>query len=305
MTLLGLLITAVSLAGCASDPRSTAERNEEAWAKMMTEAQWHESSGRVQEAITRYVGAIDLKPTAAVWHRIGVLHLQQKDEYSAMSAFQQAVALDAEFAPAYEEMGLLFLHWKQKDKARAVLSRALELDDTRWRSHNAMAILADLELRHDDARALYTIALQHKPDSAAIINNIGYSRFLAGDADRAAEYLVQALRIDAEHQVAWGNLAKVMARQGRYADAFNILERKHPTAVAYHDVGYIALLNGDFVQAEDYLSKALSSSPRYFEEAFHNRTAARNRLIGNREGSFVVRQSAEFPYCIGLGGSGC
>jgi len=63
--------------------------------------------------------------------------------------------------------------------------------------------------------------------------------------------------------------------------------------------------NGEYARAEDLFTKALHASPRYFEEADKNRELARNRLLGNQEGSFLVREDAINPYCIGLGEEGC
>lgn len=299
-----LLLTINLSLGCALNSRN-ADLDEQARNALVAEARWHEANDLPQDAITSYMGAVNLKPEAEIWYRIGLLHLKLDEEFPAMGAFEQSVALNSQFAAGFEEIGLLLLHWKQNAKAAVALQRALALDDQLWRSHNALAIIADLDKRHADAIEGYRAALALRPGSASILNNLGYSQFLNGESDEAAEYLVQAVGVDAEHDVAWSNLAKVMARDRRYADAFNILERKLPTAFAYHDVGYIALLNGDYVNAEEYLSKAMNASSTHFEAAFRNRTAARNRLIGNQEGLFVVRDDTEYPFCTGLGGSEC
>lgn len=304
-TLALTVVVVSSLAGCASTQNATIDYNQAAWNQLVGEGRQHADAGRTHEAITSFIGAIDLNATAPLWHSVGTLYLRNGEEYPAMTAFEQALGEDSSYAPAMEDLGLLLLHWKQKEKARAVFTQALKLDNTLWRAHNAMGVIADLEGHFEQAELSYQTALEHKPESPDILNNMGYSQFLKNEPEAASEFLVEAVKLDANHGLAWTNLAKVMAREGRYADAFNILERSYPTAIAYHDVGYIALLNDDFVRAEDYMTKALNASPTYFDEAFRNRTTARNRLIGNREGTAMARRDAEYPYCTGLAGSDC
>lgn len=297
--------TVLVVSACASNPSIEVDYDLDARNQLMTEGRLHMNAGRTQEAITSYMGAVDLKPDAEVWHRVGTLYLGQGEEYPAMTAFEQAVDQSPDYLPALQDMGLLLLKWKQKDRAQAVLTHVLKRDENRWQIHNALGVIADLESRHAAAMAHYQQALALNPDSADVMNNMGYSNFLVDDPVAASDYLVDALRHDGNHKVAWLNLAKTMARKGRYADAFNILAQRQERPFAYHDVGYIALLNGDFLRAENYLTKALNDSPTHFDEAYRNRSTARNRLIGNMEGTVVSRRGAEYPYCIGLSVSDC
>jgi Flp pilus assembly protein TadD len=276
-----------------------------AYNAVVEQAQESISQGNVPEAIMHYMNAQTIMPTAGIWHEIGLLQLSQGNEFPAMSAFQSAIVEDPNHAPSLEYAGLLYLDWKQSRRAGIALSRAVEADPSLWRSHNGLGIVADMAGDFPAAQKHYASALELEPSSPDILNNIGYSHFLSGNNDRAQQALDDAIKQNREHKIAWNNLALVFARQGRYGDAYNILASNHNKAIAYHDVGYIALLNADYVFADEYLSKAINASPTYFEEAFHNRAAARNRMIGNREGSFVTRRETEYPYCIALGAKSC
>ena len=272
---------------------------------MTSKAVMHERRGNYSSALASYMSAVQLTPGADLWHQIGRMHLGMHDEMQAMAAFGNAVALDEAHAPSLEAVGLINLKWKQTTLSREFLERAIVADDSSWKAHNGLAIIDSLNRRHDAAEVRYQAALAIRPQAAGVLNNLGYSQFLAGMTQLAAEHLVDAVKYRSDHTVAWTNLAMVMARQGRYTDAFNILEKNHSAAVAYHDVGYMALINGEYLRAEDMFTKALHASPRYFEEADKNREIARNRLLGNEEGSFIVREDASNPYCIGLGEEGC
>jgi Flp pilus assembly protein TadD len=295
---------AVTLTGCATG--GTDENLDMvAYNKLVTQAESSAAKGDIPAAIMNYINAQEIMPTAENWHRIGMLQLEQGNQFPAMSAFQSAITVDRNYAPSLEAAGLLYLHWKQHKHAQVVLERAIELDDKRWRSHNGLGIVADLNGDPQLAQKHYQKALQLQPDSPDVLNNIGYSHFLSGDNDGAQAALDTAISRNREHRIAWDNLARVKARQKQYAEAFNILVGRYDKAIAYHDVGYIALLNGDYVFADDYLSKAIHASPSYFEEAYSNREAARNRMIGSNEGRFVTRQDTHYPFCIGLGEESC
>ncbi|NKB99039.1 MAG: tetratricopeptide repeat protein [Pseudomonadales bacterium] len=302
--LLTTSIVAIALAGCASS-QTDQHIHLDVFENLVLEGQWHEQHGRTLDAIGSYMAALNSMEKAEIWQRVSALHIEMGEEFPAMAAFDRAIRTNPSFAPAYEDMGLLFLHWKQKDQALTSLEKALELDANLWRAHNAKGIILDLTGDHASAEKHFQTALQLNPGSADLLNNFGYSKFLTGQDEQAQALLLKAIEASASHEIAAANLAKVMARQGDYANAFNLLERNQTTATAYHDVGYIALLNSDWVRAEDYFSKAMHASPQYFDEAFRNRTAARNRLIGNGEGSFVARQGVAYPYCLGSGVTAC
>lgn len=293
------------LGGCASNPSPAVDYDVEAHHQLMMEGRAHMSAGRTQEAITSFMGAIDLQADEEAWHRVGRLYLVQGEEYPAMTAFEQSVDQNEDYLPALQDMGLLLLKWKQNQRAKAVLMHVLERDEGLWQVHNALGVIADLDGLHVAAMNHYERALTLNPTSADVLNNMGYSSFLTDDSVAASEYLVDALRHNANHTVAWLNLGKTMARQGRYADAFNIFAERQKRPFAYHDVGYMALLNGDFLRAENYLTKALNDSPTHFDEAYRNRSTARNRLIGNMEGTVVPRRGSQYPYCIGLSVTDC
>jgi Flp pilus assembly protein TadD len=296
---------ALVLGACSSNPIPEVDYDVEAHRQLMMEGRAHMSAGRTQDGITSFMGAIDLQPDAEAWYKVGRLYLMQGEEYPAMTAFEQSIDQDEDYVPALQDMGLLLLKWKQNQRAKAVLTHVVERDEDRWQVHNALGVIADLDGLHVAAMAHYERALTLNSTSADVMNNMGYSSFLADDPVAASEYLVDALRHNATHTVAWLNLGKTMARQGRYADAFNIFAERQKRPFAYHDVGYMALLNGDFLRAENYLTKALNDSPTHFDEAYRNRSTARNRMIGNMEGTVVPRRGSEYPYCIGLGVTDC
>jgi len=158
-----------------------------------------------------------------------------------------------------------------------LFDRAIALEPNRWRSHNGLGIVADG--RKDFAAAIghYDRALAIEPTAALVMNNRGYSRFLAGDLTGAEADLKEAIRLGARNGV-WTNLGKVQARQGRYAVALESFLQALDLANAYNLLGEAAMEQGDDLRAKRYFDSASSASPRYFEAAQKNLGIVNERL---------------------------
>ena len=79
----------------------------------------------------------------------------------------------------------------------------------------------------------------------------------------------EALALDPELQIASANLRMSYAMQGKYIQALaGVPDRDMPDAL--NNVGYSAMLRGDFDSAEAYLNRALDLSPAYHRKAASN-----------------------------------
>ncbi len=78
-----------------------------------------------------------------------------------------------------------------------------------------------------------------------------------------------ALRMDAEFEVARENLRLALAWQGKYVRAMAGASNRDMARIL-NNIGFIALMRGDYGNAESYLLRAMEADPSY------NETAARN-----------------------------
>jgi len=131
-------------------------------------------------------------------------------------------------------------------------------------------VLADAAKQFDDAIGHYEAALDQRPDSPMLLNNLGYSHYLAGRPPEAERYFRVALSFDQKYRPAIANLGLVRARQGAYEEAVQILGSIMPEAQACNDVGYIAYQLEDYESAAFFLGEAIRLSPSYFETAHAN-----------------------------------
>jgi Flp pilus assembly protein TadD len=227
--------------------------------------------GELDLALYLYVQALRFDPSdASTLRKIGAIHESRNNRPLARQAFEMALARDRYHPGTLERLGLIYLQDNENSPARQLLERALAIEPHRWRAHNGLGVLLDRAGEHAQALEHYDIALNLQPEeSAAILNNRGYSKYLAGDLQGAEADLRQALEQGAEGRV-WLNLGRVQAQGRAYSAALKSFLETLDTARAYNEAGEAALRNGDRQIARAYFQNAMDASPAHFERAFKN-----------------------------------
>ena len=232
--------------------------------------------GDVDKALFFYVRALQFDPkNVNLLAHIGEIQMQQYNYALAKRAFLMARNYDPSHARSHEALGLIYRAEGMHKQAVDELNSALAYDDQLWRAHNALGVYEDKAGDFAAAQRHYDTALSISPDAAHVLNNRGYSKFLAGDLDGAALDLYEA----AENQsfpLAWANLGKIYAAQGRYDDAITTYKHVMSEAHALNNTGFAAIENGDFMQAKLYLNEAIRLSPTYFPAAEDNLSMLEN-----------------------------
>lgn len=286
---LPLALAALITSGCASTPAATSRQAadsaelyegepEVVFATEFPVASAEDAIARAERALAEgdstlalylYVRAYDLdEDNVHALMRIGQIHESRGNDRLAARAYRSALSADDTNSRALQALGLLRLKARRYDEAQACLERAVEFDPSLWRAHNGIGIIADIRAEHDVALAAYDAALEVTPGDASVLNNRGYSYYMAERYDEAGPDFLAAAALGAEK--AWLNLGLVRARQGRYAEAVQMMARTVDKEVAYNDVGYIAMRVGDLDVAEQYFQKAIRMAPRYFAAAQQN-----------------------------------
>lgn len=285
-----LLALGLALGGCTSVPR---ESDSEAFAALykgesVEDFDTAEPAGSPAEAEERgdkaarngerdralfwYIRALKMaeSPSPSVLYKIGEIHRQRGSAELARLAYEWARREDPEHTEASARLGVLHLKARRYDEAEERLRPVVADDASLWWAHNAMGILRDLDGDYADAVVHYERAHELNPESAAVLNNMGYSQYMAGEWDAAEDTLERALERDRDYERAWRNLGLLYARQGNYEDAVAALERTSETAAAYNDVGYIAMTDGYYAEALKLFEEARRRSPAYYEAANEN-----------------------------------
>lgn len=286
---LPLALAALITSGCASTPAAMSQQTADAaemyegepevvFATEFPIASAQDAIARADRALAEgdstlalylYVRAYDLdEDNVYALLRIGQIHESRGNDRLAARAYRSTLSADATNSRALQALGLLSLKARHYDDAQACLERAVQLDPSLWRAYDGIGIIADVRAEHEVALAAFNAALAIKPDEASVLNNRGYSNYMAGRYRQAEQDLLAAAALGADK--AWLNLGLVRARQGRYLEAVQMMAKTVDLEVAYNDVGYIAMREGDLDVAERYFQKAIRTAPRYFAAAQQN-----------------------------------
>ncbi len=217
-----------------------------------------------------YVEAYQLDPT-------NVLVLKKMaDFYTAIRKYNLAelsLKLIIKLQPAnieiLEQYGLLQLKQRSYEAAKNSLSQVVSKQPS-WRSYNGLGIIADLQGNQANAELYFNKADKLNPNSAELLNNLGFAYYSEHKYVEAEAYYRKALAIEPEYKRAVYNLALLDANLKNYDVAYTGFCKVSNNAEANNNVGYIAMLKGDYPVAKKYLLAAIQSSPEFYKKANDN-----------------------------------
>jgi Flp pilus assembly protein TadD len=269
----------VTLAGCGTTQppaetavRPTAAQSQEA---ILTAVEADIDARRFQLAQQRLAGLnAETVATARARYAVAEVLLGLDRPKDALKEFEAVQTDEAFHARAWQGMGQALLAMGNTTAAISQLNSALEADPSLWRSWAALGRAYDIEKRWSEAAAAYDKGLAVCPNPALIVNNIGMSLLLQKQYAQAAAEFEKAMVQDPTLEAAKSNLRIALAWQGLYDQALAGLQQpERPDAL--NNVGYVAMLRGDYKEAQQYFSQALESSPTYHNSAAMNLEALR------------------------------
>lgn len=226
--------------------------------------------GQTDKALFYFVRALQFHPdNVDLLLQIAEIQLQRQKFVFAQRAFLMATTHDPNRSRALEGLGLIDMAAGRDATAINYLTSAVANDDRLWRANNALGIYADKAGDYSTAIQHYNLALSINPNAAHVLNNRGYSRYLAGDLHGASLDFYEAAN-DRGFSRAWANLGKIYAENGWYRSAVKTYKLVMSEANALNNTAHAAIENGDLQQAEHYLTKAIRLSPTYFPSAEEN-----------------------------------
>lgn len=273
----GFAVALVLLTGCASKAVDDEVLTPLPVQERLSNAQVLLSSGEFVRAGALFEGVLAESPeSAGALAGIALVHLHDGALAQADAALDQAEALAPQDLDVREARALLLLTERQLTQAASAFKGVLADDSERWRSLDGLAVVADLEGLHDEAQRLYHRALEAGAPEVKVNNNLGFSYLMSGDYDQARAVLEHLLNRYPDAERARANLALAQARDRNYSGALATWRLIMSDAEAHNNVGYVAMLNGDLADAERYLSRALTLSPRYYPAADANLAKVRS-----------------------------
>ncbi len=201
--------------------------------------------------------------------RIAEIYLLSNRLMLAAASFKHLSTVSDVRAKALQGFGIAMMKQGDLDAAHESLTKAVDEDASLWRAWNALGLYYDSQSLWKDAGESYKQALAAKPKLALIHNNLGYSLLMQRKFTDATSAFRKALRLRPALTAARANLRLSLAWEGKYQEATaGVKQGELPTVL--NDVGYIAILRGDYDQAEALLSRAMVESPTFNETASKN-----------------------------------
>ena len=198
--------------------------------------------------------------------------------------FQQAIALDPDYADAYAGLSdtyiLLFAYAPTPPEnallqAKAAAEKAVQLDDSLAEAHTSLAILAPYDgWNWEEARRQYERALELNPNYATAHHWYG-DAYLAemGKTNEAVEEIRKAQVLDPLSPIIATDLGKGLIFARRYDDARvqlnKALELDSNYQLAHYWLWYVDTESGRFEEASGEIDKAKSflGTTRYIAES--------------------------------------
>jgi Tfp pilus assembly protein PilF len=197
------------------------------------------------------------------------LHLATGVVPQAAAEFDQLKEVPEISGRAFQGKGLALLLTGEKEPAAEALRTAVKQDTNLWRAWNGLGYYHDTKQQWADSAECYERALAANPNSALVYNNRGFSNLLQRRFGEAIADLSRAVDIDPSLPGASRNLRLALAWNGEYARALVGATGKN-LGEALNNVGYIALLRGDYAAAESYLSRAMDADASFNRLAWQN-----------------------------------
>lgn len=143
------------------------------------------------------------------WLNLSRVLLDTSRPEEALASIDEAVALDPQSATAYRLRGLALHQIGRTDDALGAYRRALELDPRdAWSMNNLALVLIETD-RCEDALPALARAVELRDDVAVFFNNLGMALERTGHFRAAEEAYAKATALDAGHEKAAENLARI------------------------------------------------------------------------------------------------
>ncbi len=202
----------------------------------------------------------------------------------AIAEFEQAVQVDANYAPAHAAMGLAYtIGYQQKnqgkdwlDKAQIECERALSISPQLAEGHTCMGNVYFSKGNYEQAvqELQKSLNLDHNSDETLRLLAASYQKI--GNTVGAEDAFRKAIALRPNYYGVYSAFGTFYYRQARYADAAAMFRKMIQLAPAnnfgYSNLSAIDLLQGHYQEAVDVSQKSIAMTPTF--EAYGNLGAA-------------------------------
>jgi tetratricopeptide (TPR) repeat protein len=178
------------------------------------------AGGNARAAVDAYRNALQLNPRDPLLHYNLSLALDQLGDRAAKrQELARAIQLDANLAPAHNQLGLISLQDLQQSEAEREFKKAIEINPKYAEAQNNLGILYGQQGKDSEAAAQFRQAIQNDPKYARAHVNLGLTLARQDAFSQAEQEFRSALEIDPDNVEAYSALGMLQAKTGRTTEA--------------------------------------------------------------------------------------
>jgi tetratricopeptide (TPR) repeat protein len=226
--------------------------------------------GQVDEAMTHYCKAIEIRPDYAEAHfNLGVIFDRRGVVDEAIAHYQKATEAAADFSEAHNNLGILLAAQGDFDGAIEHDRKAVEILPGFAEAHNNLANALNHVGQIAEAIEHYELALKHRPNYAEAENNYGVALQRSNHYDAAIPHFRQAIAMKPDYVEAYDNLGTTFGLQGHISEAMAAFEKAlalNPHDVdAHNKLGMVLGQQGKLAEAAAHFQRVLQLQPNHDE----------------------------------------
>ena len=185
-------------------------------------------------------------------YNLGNFHMDRREYPQAISAFEAAIKLRADYLPPYVNASLAYNAGGQNIKAEASLKAALKIDPNSVAAHLNLGMLLAEQGRMGEAETAFVAALKSDPNSAVAAYNLGI--ILAKDRmSEALKWCGKASMLQPDNPKYAYTYAFYLRQNGAGDQAIEVLRSLTDKQVPYTDAYFLL---GDIYEKQQQFSKA-------------------------------------------------
>ena len=231
---------------------------------LLTQAMAQHQSGNLAGAAQLYARILTVNPKHFdALHLLGVIAVQRKDFEQGLRYIDQAIAVNANYAVAFDNRGSALKGLQRLEAAIQSYDRAIQLKPDYAEAYNSRGILQHELKQHAAADESFRNAITINPQYAHAHNNFGI-----------------LLHTMSQNQTAEDNASQQSTAelQDRAVSCFNkAIEFQPDYAEAHNNLGNLWRLQKNYNMALESFDRAIALQPAY-SEAFNNRGNALSDL---------------------------
>jgi tetratricopeptide (TPR) repeat protein len=218
-------------------------------------------------AIQSYTQLIELNATAEAFHGRAAAHYDEGDFNSAISDYDQAIALHRQYAVIFDNRGLAYYAKRDYDHAIADYDQAIALDQKFAAAYTRRGITYHAKGDYDHAMADYDQAIALDPNDTDAYTRRAITYYAKGDYDHAMADYGQVIALDPKDPVGYNNRGVAYHAKGDYDHAIAdydqaiALDPKYTDAYTRRGSAYGG--KGDYDHAIADFDRAIALDPKY------------------------------------------